>query len=697
MTPGACTSRPRCARPGGTRRGPARGARRHRARCAEAMDAGQASTPHAARAASTSARVPRRRRPVARRRRGARRGRGWPPTSTVAGLRHPPGAARRLPAGDRRAAAGARRRSYLPVAIERVEQHARARRRRAGAMSTLRAGAAASGDRGGRRPRRRRRRRAARWLARRAARARPAATRCTRPGAAPRPTACSTRSRWRPRRSPPASPPPTRCRRPLRHRDGGDAGARRAPARVTTWPRTTRSSRASRRCAADYIAAALRRLGWSRAVGERVGADELAARLGVVPAPPAAVRAPARDPGRRRPAARAPATAGRCARPLSPTLPGADASQRCSRASGARAELTLTERCGGALAEALRGAADPLQLLFPGGSHGDRRGAVPSSPAARAYNDAGRRGRRRACAPARHGPAAARARGRRRHRRHDRGRAARLPAERTDYLFTDVSPRVHRRARERFRDQPFLRSSRSTSSAIRSTQGFEPRRFDVVIAANVVHATADLRRTLAHCLRLLRPGGLLVLLEVTAPQRWIDITFGLTDGWWHFTDRDLRARLSAAVAGRAGARCWPELGPARSPRFRRRPRRRWRVSRRTPRGPGRGAARGRAAPAGSCSPTAPASAKRSPPRCEQRGEPVVARHAGETAGRAATADGRSGRRCARTSSGSSPRAPAATAAGAASSTCWALDAPGGRAGADVDGGPEPRAAAACCR
>ena len=32
-----------------------------------------------------------------------------------------------------------------------------------------------------------------------------------------------------------------------------------------------------------------------------------------------------------------------------------------------------------------------------------------------------------------------------------------------------------------------------------------------------------------------------MLLEVTAPQRWVDVTFGLTDGWWQFTDHDLRA------------------------------------------------------------------------------------------------------------------------------------------------------------
>ena len=32
------------------------------------------------------------------------------------------------------------------------------------------------------------------------------------------------------------------------------------------------------------------------------------------------------------------------------------------------------------------------------------------------------------------------------------------------------------------------------------------------------------------------------MLEVTRPQRWFDVTFGLTDGWWRFRDHDLRTR-----------------------------------------------------------------------------------------------------------------------------------------------------------
>ncbi|MFM8331205.1 MAG: SDR family NAD(P)-dependent oxidoreductase [Candidatus Methylumidiphilus sp.] len=33
---------------------------------------------------------------------------------------------------------------------------------------------------------------------------------------------------------------------------------------------------------------------------------------------------------------------------------------------------------------------------------------------------------------------------------------------------------------------------------------------------------------------------MLLLLEGTAPQHWLDLVFGLTDGWWRFTDRALR-------------------------------------------------------------------------------------------------------------------------------------------------------------
>src|SRR5262249_8941995 len=67
-------------------------------------------------------------------------------------------------------------------------------------------------------------------------------------------------------------------------------------------------------------------------------------------------------------------------------------------------------------------------------------------------------------------------------------------------------------------------------------QGFAPGSYDVVIAANVLHATADMQQTMANVGRLLAPGGLLFLAEAVKSELWTKITFGLTEGWWRFGD-----------------------------------------------------------------------------------------------------------------------------------------------------------------
>ncbi len=63
---------------------------------------------------------------------------------------------------------------------------------------------------------------------------------------------------------------------------------------------------------------------------------------------------------------------------------------------------------------------------------------------------------------------------------------------------------------------------------------------DIVVAANVFHATPDLKRALQRVRRMLRPDGSLVIFELTAPQRFGDLTTGMTKGWWHFKDASLR-------------------------------------------------------------------------------------------------------------------------------------------------------------
>jgi malonyl CoA-acyl carrier protein transacylase/ubiquinone/menaquinone biosynthesis C-methylase UbiE len=69
-----------------------------------------------------------------------------------------------------------------------------------------------------------------------------------------------------------------------------------------------------------------------------------------------------------------------------------------------------------------------------------------------------------------------------------------------------------------------------------TAQGFSPESFDVVVALDVLHATPDLQRTIAHLRALLRPGGKLCAIELVKRSSVLDFIWGLTDGWWSFTD-----------------------------------------------------------------------------------------------------------------------------------------------------------------
>ncbi|MDC8638266.1 SDR family NAD(P)-dependent oxidoreductase [Xanthomonas hortorum] len=98
-------------------------------------------------------------------------------------------------------------------------------------------------------------------------------------------------------------------------------------------------------------------------------------------------------------------------------------------------------------------------------------------------------------------------------------------------------------------------------------QGLEPGRYDVVIAANVLHATQDIERALAHCKVLLKRDGALLVQELTQNPVYTHVTYGLLEGWWRFTDSWLRLpggpALSpptwAALLAQAGFRmvCFP--------------------------------------------------------------------------------------------------------------------------------------------
>jgi 1-acyl-sn-glycerol-3-phosphate acyltransferase len=108
------------------------------------------------------------------------------------------------------------------------------------------------------------------------------------------------------------------------------------------------------------------------------------------------------------------------------------------------------------------------------------------------------------------------------------------------FTFTDVSPLFVSAAQASFGSDAAMHYAALDIERDPRTQGFEPGSFDIVFAANVVHATRDVAASLTHLRSLLAPGGLLVLQEITRGPRWLDLVFGITDGWWAFDDRELR-------------------------------------------------------------------------------------------------------------------------------------------------------------
>ncbi|MCB9450592.1 MAG: SDR family NAD(P)-dependent oxidoreductase [Anaerolineaceae bacterium] len=204
------------------------------------------------------------------------------------------------------------------------------------------------------------------------------------------------------------------------------------------------------------------------------------------------------------------------------------------------AETEFLERCAPHLADVLRGQRDPLELLFPDGSLEITERLYRDAPFARVYNTVIERliadatsqrpaGRRLRVLEIGAGTGSTTA-----------YVLPSLPAEQTEYVFTDLSPVFLNRAEEAFGGYAALRTQLLDIEANPGAQGVLPGSVDVVIAANVLHATADIRESLAHVRQMLAPGGLLVLLEGTHPQRWVDLTFGLTEGWWRFADEAVR-------------------------------------------------------------------------------------------------------------------------------------------------------------
>lgn len=206
----------------------------------------------------------------------------------------------------------------------------------------------------------------------------------------------------------------------------------------------------------------------------------------------------------------------------------------------ATAELELLLRCAAGLPAVLKGALNPLELLFPQANTGSAAKVYTDSFGARVLNSicqeavrtylplfpenkkvkileigAGTGGTTTYVLKA-------------------------LGARPVEYTFTDISTYLIHSSKQKFSAYPFVDFRHLDIEKDPAAQQFALHGYDIIIAANVLHATKDLIQTLNNVRSLLTPGGVLMLIEGIRKQRWLDLTFGLTEGWWRFEDKQVR-------------------------------------------------------------------------------------------------------------------------------------------------------------
>ena len=187
--------------------------------------------------------------------------------------------------------------------------------------------------------------------------------------------------------------------------------------------------------------------------------------------------------------------------------------------------------CGEQLAKIVTGKISPLETLFPGGAMMRAESLYQDWSLAQYYNqivraaiESATRGKNARVIEVGAGSGAT--------------TSAILPAlhAQVQYYFTDVSELFLSRAQAKLRAFPIVHYGLLNIEQDPHGQGYARHSFDAVVAANVLHATQDLKTTLQNVLALLAPNGTLVLYEVTTHQSWFDMTTGLIEGWQSFGD-----------------------------------------------------------------------------------------------------------------------------------------------------------------
>ncbi|PQE07581.1 polyketide synthase protein [Rutstroemia sp. NJR-2017a BBW] len=101
------------------------------------------------------------------------------------------------------------------------------------------------------------------------------------------------------------------------------------------------------------------------------------------------------------------------------------------------------------------------------------------------------------------------------------------------YDFTDISSGFFVKAKEVLKAwEHSVHYKKLDIESDPVAQGFEEAKYDLIVASNVLHATKHIETSLKNARKLLKPGGQLMLLEITSPPSYTHLVFGCLPGWW---------------------------------------------------------------------------------------------------------------------------------------------------------------------
>ena len=125
------------------------------------------------------------------------------------------------------------------------------------------------------------------------------------------------------------------------------------------------------------------------------------------------------------------------------------------------------------------------------------------------------------------------------------------------YTFTDISRALvlDREREAAAAGWSFMETAQLDIGRDPVEQGFRAGSFDVIVGLDVTHIPAEIEQTVRYLRQLLGSGGRLCLLESLNSWRWVDMIWGLADGWWSFTDEGVAADDAAADAAGVARGC----------------------------------------------------------------------------------------------------------------------------------------------